>query len=252
MPWCPVCKNEYKEGYEICADCGANLVASLDDVIEVDEGHNHDNIQDVASFARDEYVVGMELENTYADMLEGKEDFFLESTDRDEYKQHVKHEAFKPFVKAKDRAEEYKASAFALLLVGVGGIVFLFLCLCNIIPIGIVANFKSIGFITMLAIFVIFIIIGVKSLVEAKTISALSESEDELVASINDFFEKEYNREIIDGLALSEEDELLTEELKFFKREETIMKIIIDKFGEIDGALLDNRVEAIYNSIYGE
>lgn len=30
MPWCPKCKNEYKEGYTVCADCGSNLVDSLD------------------------------------------------------------------------------------------------------------------------------------------------------------------------------------------------------------------------------
>ena len=27
MPWCPKCKNEYKEGIKICADCGCELVS---------------------------------------------------------------------------------------------------------------------------------------------------------------------------------------------------------------------------------
>lgn len=35
MPWCPVCKNEYKEGVTVCADCGAELVASLKERKEV-------------------------------------------------------------------------------------------------------------------------------------------------------------------------------------------------------------------------
>ena len=26
MPWCPKCKNEYREGYVACADCGEDLV----------------------------------------------------------------------------------------------------------------------------------------------------------------------------------------------------------------------------------
>ena len=34
MPWCPICKNEYREGIEKCADCGATLVKSLDDIKE--------------------------------------------------------------------------------------------------------------------------------------------------------------------------------------------------------------------------
>ncbi len=29
MPWCPVCKNEYKEGIKICADCKVKLVEEL-------------------------------------------------------------------------------------------------------------------------------------------------------------------------------------------------------------------------------
>jgi len=30
MPWCPICKNEYREGILKCADCGADLVAELE------------------------------------------------------------------------------------------------------------------------------------------------------------------------------------------------------------------------------
>ena len=29
MPWCPICRNEYREGFEVCADCGAKLVEEL-------------------------------------------------------------------------------------------------------------------------------------------------------------------------------------------------------------------------------
>lgn len=31
MPWCPICKNEYREGIKTCADCGAALVETLSD-----------------------------------------------------------------------------------------------------------------------------------------------------------------------------------------------------------------------------
>ena len=29
MPWCPKCKNEYQEGFTVCADCGTALVDEL-------------------------------------------------------------------------------------------------------------------------------------------------------------------------------------------------------------------------------
>ena len=32
MPWCPKCKNEYRDGFTVCNDCGTPLVASLEDV----------------------------------------------------------------------------------------------------------------------------------------------------------------------------------------------------------------------------
>lgn len=35
MPWCPVCKNEYNVGVKACADCGAELVASLEERKEI-------------------------------------------------------------------------------------------------------------------------------------------------------------------------------------------------------------------------
>ena len=29
MPWCPKCKNEYREGFTECAECGCRLVESI-------------------------------------------------------------------------------------------------------------------------------------------------------------------------------------------------------------------------------
>lgn len=34
MPWCPICKNEYREGISECADCKVPLVESLDNIVE--------------------------------------------------------------------------------------------------------------------------------------------------------------------------------------------------------------------------
>lgn len=31
MPWCPICKSEYREGFNVCSDCGSKLVDELED-----------------------------------------------------------------------------------------------------------------------------------------------------------------------------------------------------------------------------
>ncbi len=35
MPWCPNCNTEYQEGFTECADCGAALVESLEEAVEL-------------------------------------------------------------------------------------------------------------------------------------------------------------------------------------------------------------------------
>ena len=42
MPWCPKCKNEYKDGFTVCADCGTELVASLDEKVPICFGKEED------------------------------------------------------------------------------------------------------------------------------------------------------------------------------------------------------------------
>lgn len=37
MPWCPKCKNEYREGITVCADCNVELVEDLNTALEADK-----------------------------------------------------------------------------------------------------------------------------------------------------------------------------------------------------------------------
>ena len=52
MPWCPVCKNEYKDGYTVCADCGATLVASLDGGLKAIYFGTEDEMYEISKFLR--------------------------------------------------------------------------------------------------------------------------------------------------------------------------------------------------------
>ena len=37
MPWCPKCKNEYREGITVCADCNVPLVEDFSTAIAADK-----------------------------------------------------------------------------------------------------------------------------------------------------------------------------------------------------------------------
>lgn len=46
MPWCPICKTEYREGFSRCSDCETELVEEIkEDVISL--GHDEDNSQQI-------------------------------------------------------------------------------------------------------------------------------------------------------------------------------------------------------------
>lgn len=232
MPWCPVCKNEYKEGYKVCADCGADLVDSLEDASEEiyeefsEERISEDNISEVQEILQDPVAL---------------EELIKNRKYRPEYK---------PYVKAKDRAENYKSSAFALLLVGVLGIIFLILCLFGVVNISVGDGGMKLAFSVMLIMFLIFIFIGIRSFFLSKTIEALAEDEDDLTARVEDYFKSNYSAGKIDEIAILPEDVDLPDEMKYFKRNDAIKKILLEQFGDLDESYVDNETEVIFGLLY--
>jgi len=256
MPWCPVCRSEYREGFNVCADCGAPLVQNFEDIDKISEDPNsHDNVKDLVDFEENEVIDNIELSSTYADLMDGDDDVFDEENgpcdDQLVNSNKGSRQAYKPYMKASERAENYKSSAYSLLLVGTFGIVFLFLSLLGVIPLNIAENIRVVGFVAMLIMFLAFIVIGLKSLIEVKTINALSDTEDALTDSITDYFNENFSAEKIDEKAITKDDLYLSEEEKFFKREEVIRGLILTKFGDLESSYLDNECERIFNLIFG-
>lgn len=245
MPWCPVCKNEYKEGYKVCADCDADLVESLEDISNsADVNENEVEIEnETEDFSENEFCNSdSEIPNDLSGLSEEQ---IVELAKKIEERRN-----YKPFVKSKDRAQEYKSSAYALIIVGVGGLIFLALCLFGVIGLAIGESVKSVAFFVMLFMFLAFIFLGVRSFVAARAIGALVDDEDSLTTNIELYFRSNYTKEKIDELALSEEDIELEEELKYFKRIGVIRDILTKEFGELEESYIDNQVEQIFGFLY--
>lgn len=45
MPFCPVCKAEYREGFYRCSDCEVELVADLEEAEDFDDGTGTDLVE---------------------------------------------------------------------------------------------------------------------------------------------------------------------------------------------------------------
>ena len=60
MPWCPKCKNEYKEGIKICADCGCELVSEEKEEKPLTFGYETD-MEALADFLRFHKVEGVRI-----------------------------------------------------------------------------------------------------------------------------------------------------------------------------------------------
>lgn len=237
MPWCPVCKNEYKDGYTLCADCGAELVDFLSEET-IDENNSADDIVLDGFDQKDDDLTQIydEIEETRLDL--------------EEFKNLKKAEPLKPFVKASERAENYKSSAFALLFVGIIGIIFLVLSYLKVIPINLAANINALFYVVMGFMFIAFIFIGIKTMSSAKAIAQTADDEDKLTEDIYTYFKMSCSATSIDEIAFTEDSALLSEEEKFFPRSNTIKRIIIDKFGQLDEAYLTELTESVYSSIF--
>ena len=156
------------------------------------------------------------------------------------------------FVKSKERAENYKSSAYSLILVGGLGMIFLILCCFSIIDLNLNKSSRILCFTVFLIMFLAFLYIGIRSLVYSKTLTELGNSEDELQDRIEDYFKTNFTCETIDEKAFADEDGYLTDEAKYFNREEVIKAILSEHFTELNGDFLDSETERMYNLIYGE
>lgn len=237
MPWCPVCKNEYKDGYTLCADCGAELV----DFLEEDNK---------PSTIYDQQVIN----ETIIEAVSEDNDSNIDETINSQEDKTVKESkvSSKPFVKAKDRAENYKSSAFSLLLVGIAGIVFLCLAYFKIIPGSKLVNINPLFYIAMGTLFIVFLVMGIKSLKDARSIEDSISDEEDLNNRIYSYFSENINSKTIDAKAFADLAAPITEEEKFFPRSNVIKGLIVENFGNLDEAYIAELTENIYSKTFEE
>lgn len=219
--WCPKCKNEYVKGITECADCGVPLVDSLElsgasqsvqeeefyDEAEASQGHE-DSLSDSASAAP--------VSNTHA------------------------------YISKAAKKEDVKSTAYTFTLIGAGGLILLILFALGVIPVQLPASTKIMMYIVMGAMFLIFLVIGIRSFGQIKNLEHAAVREEKLRAEITKWFLDTYQSADIDrGLDCSQEEEML-----YFSRYDVMKRLILEKYPDLEESFLDNIIETFYAEIF--
>ena len=291
MAWCPICKNEYRPGITVCADCGAELVEKLEEnprttLVAGDE----DMLQNVNDFLKAGGVKSGEItfspeHNMHAiSVLNSELDratevaqaYMREHTSRMEKKareqalanatpeerEQMEKMAAGPrqanlrpatvYESSAKKMEENKASAWSLLLIGGVGIFLIALCLLGIIPVPELFKGSYLFFGVMGALCVLFVIMGFVSFKHAKGFAKDVEAENGIKASLEEWCKENLKGEDIDRYIKMRDPSLEGESL-FFPRNELIKARINHQFMNLDQAFLDTFVdEVVYEMVFPE
>lgn len=273
MPWCPKCKNEYKEGYTICADCGAELVASLEEGPVAVYFGAEDELNEMCDFMRangirNTNVVFDEKEDTYellvardkaqeaqnqirvylsqiaapkklAEMQQMAEEMEAQETEQEEYTA--------PYQEADKKAEEYKSGADTLLIVGVLGLIALVLLNLGIIPITLTGFSKALVTGVMGVMFLIFLVMGITSRKSYNELKAQAGNEKDQKSEIQSYLKENIQCDTFDADLTDDEPSM---EILYFRRIEKMKEMVNEKYPALDKAFMDYIIEETYTEIF--
>lgn len=226
MPWCPICKNEYREGIKLCAECQVELVDHLEDEEEQDAETEREE-----KIARLHAIIAAEQEAQQAE--DGVKD------------EPVVYHAYR---NSAAKAEDNRTSAYTLFFVGILGFVLVVLVFTGVIPVfqsAETTRYFVCGI--MGALFVLFIVFGVVSMRDSKILLVQAQSENSLLSELTKWCGENLTAEQIDGGLFEEE---MSDEQKYFKRTDKMKAIINDKFLNLDQGLLEHFVDEYYQGLF--
>lgn len=274
MPWCPKCKNEYKEGITVCADCGCELIDDAISKYKPLTFGSKEELSELEGFLKYNDISEVKLIKS-GDTEQSEEDETEE--DREDWELFVSEEVFEKAAKlvyiyklqqakeeredktpiapsilyenSADRAAENKSSAYMLLIVGGLGLVVVALGIAGVLPFRLTGTMKYMTYGIMSALFILFIIMGVISMKSYHIFAKKAESENSLRSTIEKWCMENIKSSDFEGEISAAE---VSEEEKYFKRASWMKEKISKQFLNLDEAFLENFVDEIYDKIFEE
>ncbi len=277
MPWCPKCKNEYREGIKVCADCGMELVETL----EKREGSplifgSQEQMEELEKFLIYNHLKTVRMEK---DEAEGVYELYIGDEERQKASMAVKvflqQEAGKAeealegadggeagnngsdadapvytgvYLDSAKKAEENRSSGYMLIVVGGIGLAAIGLLLADIIklPAGMVNKYMICS--VTGALFLLFFVMGILSVRSSQSLKAKAESESSLTSEIKKWCESSITAEMVDDGLFPEGE--TGEEIKYFRRTDKMKAMISHQFLNLDEGFLDAFVDDYYPVVF--
>ncbi len=269
MAWCPICKNEYREGIKVCADCGETLVETLSEnpMVSVTFG-DEKQMMSLKKFLEYSGVKEVdirydELENVYELKVRQKDRkaaaeiakvFLVKEYEATLEQSGVTKREATPAPKSTShhyqssaaKAEDNRTSAWTLLLIGTLGVVLLILSFVGIIPLKLGNSYLFYG--VMGAVFVLFIVMGFVSMRTAKIFAKSAESENSLRETMLKWCKENLQADDIDKELYMQD---VSEEILYFRRYEKLKEILNRQFMNLDQGFLDQFIdETVYDMVF--
>ncbi len=288
MAWCPKCKNEYRDGITVCADCGCTLVDQENDgdsLVNLTFGEENQMIS-LKKFLEYNKISGAEIqfdasEEVYELKVPGElyeksaaiarvffrqeaENASLSEMDKDEessgYTEETTDEVEDALESQKeepaylyrsnsDKAEDNRSSAWGLLIVGSIGLIVMALGSTGLIPLDIGNPYLFYG--VMSAVFVLFIVMGFVSQKNAKIFEKKAESENSLKEVVTVWCQENLDPKSLDDEIGDMEN--LPEEMQYFYRCELMKKKLNHQFLNLDQGFVEHFIDnEMYEQVFGQ
>ena len=156
---------------------------------------------------------------------------------------------YKKYRDSQSSAEDNKSSGWVLLFIGIVGLVAVVLGMFGVIPFKFRNSYLIYG--VLIAIFILFLVMGVISFVNARKFEAKAKGEKNLEDEIIKWAQKHISPEEIDSEIEYSERE--AEEILFFKRTKIIYDKLNNQFMNLDPQFIETLVDnKLYDSLFPE